>query len=140
MTRIGGADAARIGDSLADFFLDGFRRVGKIDGVAQALAHFGVAVEPGQTWEFAELDLWLLDQRGIAAIEIVEAAHQLAREFDVWLLVFADWHKICVAESDVCRLADRIADEAVGHVVVAVLRSFGLDRWVVAQGVHRDEH
>ena len=65
---------------------------------------------------------------------------QLAREFDVWLLVFADWHKIRVAEGDVCRLADRIADEAVGHVVVAVLRSFGLDRWVVAQGVHRDEH
>lgn len=55
-------------------------------------------------------------------------------------LVITDRHHVSVAEGDVSGLADRIAQEAIGQIVIAVLSGLGLDGGVVAQGVDADQH
>jgi hypothetical protein len=54
----------------------------------------------------------------LAAIEVVEAARDLAREFDVGHLVLAHRHPVGAVDQDVGRLQQRIAEEAVGGEVL----------------------
>ena len=59
---------------------------------------------------------------GLAAVEVVEAARDLARDLDVRRLVDADRHVRGLVDQDVGRLQERIAEEAVGREV-AVLQA-----------------
>ena len=67
------------------------------------------------------LDL-LLELR-LAAVDVIEAARDLARDLDVRHLVLADRHVLRAVQQDVGRLQQRIAEEAVGaEIAVRELR------------------
>ena len=52
------------------------------------------------------------------AVEVVEAAHDLARQLDVRRLVLAHRHGVGLVDDDVGRLQQRVAQEAVGREVL----------------------
>ena len=62
---------------------------------------------------------------GLAAVEVVEPARDLARDLDVRRLVDADGHVRRLVDQDVGGLQERIAEEAVGREV-AVLEALHL--------------
>ena len=62
---------------------------------------------------------------GFAAVQVIEAARDFARDLDVRRLVFADRHEAGLVDQDVGRLQKRVAEEAVGREV-AVLEFFDL--------------
>jgi len=57
---------------------------------------------------------------GLAAVEVVEAARDLARDLDVRRLVDADRNVGRLVDQDVGRLQQRIAEEAVGREVLVL--------------------
>ena len=104
-----GAHALRIGVHLPDAFGHFFSRVRQQDRVADALAHLLVAVEAWQARELRQHRL-RLDQH--VAEELVEPAHDLAREFEVRDLILTDRYHRRVVHRDVRGLQQRIAEES----------------------------
>jgi hypothetical protein len=81
---------------------------------------------------FASLFAHLLDGRfcerlevRLAAVQVVEAARDLARDLDVRRLVLADRHERGAVDQDVGGLQQRVAEEAVGREI-AVLQLLDL--------------
>ena len=141
-------DPVGVRDGVAHLVPDFIGRVGQVDGVAKALAHLGVSVQTSQAGRRRELRLGHCD---LCAIEFVEVAHQAACELHVGDLVLTYRYEVGVAECDVCALAHRVAEEAVGQLreVVAevsialahaVASGLGLDRRVDQKVVDRREH
>ena len=94
------------------FWRDLFRRVREHDGVAEALAHLGLAVEADQRRDVA--DQGVRDREGLA-VELVEAAGDLAGDLEVRGLVLADRHEVAADDQDVGGLEDRVAEQAVAR-------------------------
>ena len=111
--------------------------VAEVYGVAQALAHLGVAVQSHQPGTIGKHDI-RLHQR--FAVQLVKAADDLAGHFHVRLLILAYRHQVRLTEGDIRRLADGIPQKAVGHIAVAVVGRLGLDGGVVPQRINRHQH
>src|SRR5580765_639620 len=82
-----GAHALRIGIHAHHLLLHIVCAIRQVDGVAEALAHLLVAVEPGQAGERREQRL-RLDEH--VAEEVVETPDHLARQLEVRHLILAD--------------------------------------------------
>ena len=67
-------------------------------------------------------------------------ADDFAGLFKHWSLVFADGHDVCIKGSDVCGLADGIAQKSCGNARCEIfLRDFGFDGWISFKARHRDD-
>ena len=75
------------------------------------------------------------------AIDVVEAAHELARHFEHGLLVFAGGHGGSLEQGDVGSLRHGVAEEAEGDALAleAAHLDFGLHRGVALHAAHADE-
>ena len=90
------------------------RRVLQVDRVAVGLRHLA-AVGARHARGRGEQRLRLREDR---AVEVVEAAHDLARQLDVRGLVLPHRHRVRLVDHDVRALQQRIAEEAVGGEVL----------------------
>ena len=108
MPGVGRTQARRIGVHRHDALAHRFRRIAKVDAIAERLRHFRAAVRSGQTRNFADQRLGL-DQHAI--VQAIEAAHDFARLLDHRQLVLADRHQVRLENRDVRRLRDRVRVE-----------------------------
>ena len=106
--------ARGIGDHRLELLAQRLRRVLQVDRVAVGLRHLA-AVGAGHALRLGEQRLRLRED---GPIEVVEAAHDLARQLDVRRLVLAHRHGVGLVDDDVGRLQQRIAEEAVGREIL----------------------
>lgn len=118
-------DWGGVGDDAHDFFSEGFFVFEEADGVVVAFAHF-LAVE---AWDDGGglLDACGGEFEGIFAVGEVDFAGDVAGDFEVLFLVFADGDDVAVVDEDVCGHEDWVGEEACaggeaacGFVFVAV--------------------
>ena len=83
-----------------------------LDGVAQALGHLGVAVEPHDPLGRGEQRLGLREDRARGREPRRPPAGDLARKLEVLHLVLAHRHQVGAIEQDVGRHQDRIVEQA----------------------------
>ena len=99
---------------------------------------FDILVLPSRPTRFGLKHPLGFDQH--IGVQGVELPDNLAGLLDVGRLVLADRDKVGAAEGDVRGLADRVAQESVGHrLAEVVLGSLGLDGRVVRELLNRNE-
>ena len=111
-----GADAVRVGVHPRDLLAHGRGVVGEQDRVADRLAHLRLAVGAD---EGRDLGLDELGDGEDVAVQAVEAAGDLARHLDVAVVVLADRDDVALDAEDVGGLEHGVAEQAVGHLVLA---------------------
>ena len=140
MARIALLQMSRVGVHRHDLLPDGFLVVREIDAVAEGFAHLGLTVDPRETETGAvggQHDL-RLHQR--LAVDFVEFTDDLAALLEHRLLVLADRHSGRSKGRDVCRLADRVAEEAYRDAGLEVpLPDLRLDGRIALDAGHGDE-
>ncbi len=108
--------------------------VGKVDAVAQRLAHLGLAVRAGQAQARGVVGQQggRLHQR--LAVQLVEAADDLTRLLQHGELILTHGHGVGHERGDVRRLADGIGQKAHGDAVVEAAQLYlRLDSGVALQ-------
>nr|GEU28206.1 hypothetical protein [Tanacetum cinerariifolium] len=123
-------------------FFDGSRNLGsggaQVDGVAQRLAHLGLAVGARQAADFRHQRL-ALDQH-VAVGNAVKAAHDFVGLLDHRDLVLAHRHDRRLEGRNIGRLRSRIGEETGGDVALETAqRDFGLDRGIALEAGHGDQ-
>ena len=119
-TRVLYTQVIGIGVHALHFFLYFVGRVGKVDTVTQALAHFGFSVCSGkaQTSGIVGQKDFRFNQR--FTIDIVEATNDFAGLLQHWLLVFTYRDSCCLESCDICCLANGVGEETHGNAGIEV--------------------
>ena len=134
---VGGPEAGRVGVHAAHLPLDLLGRVGEHDGVVEALAHLRLAVDADQGRDVA--DQRVGDGKHLA-VEVVEAAGDLAGDFQVGRLVLADRDEVAAHDQDVGRLEDRVAEQAVRGGLELEVADDVFEGGSALEPGHRDQH
>ena len=138
--RIFHAQVVRIGKHRHDFFSHVFRRVGQVDAVAERFAHFGGAVESGEThacFRFRQ-EGFRHDER--FTVDRIKLVHNFGTLFKHGELIFAYGHDCRVKCRDVGRLADRVVEKTDGNARTETSHlNFRLDGRVALQPRDGDE-
>ena len=141
LTRVADAQMVGVGEHGLDFLLDLVGRVLEVDAVAEALGHLGLAVGAGQAQAGCVLgqENIRFDER--LAVDVVEAADDLAALLEHGFLVLAHRHGSGLEEGDVGCLGDGIGEEAYGDALAreAAHLDLGLHRRVALEAADADE-
>ncbi len=132
-----GVNPGGVGDRFADVLPDDLRGIGKVDRIAHRLAHLRIAVKARQAPDFTEL---CPGNGDIRTVELVELPDDLSGKLDMGDLILSDGNQIRIDEGDIGGLADRISQEPIGEILVAVVGRFRLDRRIVPQLIDGDDH
>ena len=109
---VGNAQVVGVGVHVHDLGADLVGFVGKIDAIAQGFAHLRAAVGAGQAQTGGIIGQYGGRLHQCRAIEIVEAAHNLAGLFQHGELIFTHGHGVRHEGGDVRCLAHGVAQEA----------------------------
>ena len=132
-----GADAVRVGVHAVHLLLHRLGVVREQDGVAERLAHLALAVGAGQRVSLHQV----VGDREDLAVEVVEAAGDLAGDLDVRLVVLADRHQVGARQQDVGGLEHRVAQQPQRDRLLIQQRGAGhvFDAWQAGQPRHRHQ-
>ena len=134
------AQVVRVGVHGHDLLLDVLRLVGKVDAVAEALAHLGLAVGAGQAQAGAVLGQNDLRLHQSLTVDGVELMDDLAALLDHGALVLACGDGSGLEGGDVRSLTDGVSEEAHRNAGLEVLLlDLGLDGGVALQAGDGDE-
>ena len=114
----GAFEPRRVGEHGHDFFGHGRFVVGKVDSVAEALAHLGLAIGAGES---AKLAIETIGQGQDFAIKLVKALHDFAGLLNHRALIVADRDKMRAESRDVGDLGNGVAEKAHAHIVAHAL-------------------
>ncbi|MNI22274.1 hypothetical protein D3C73_758260 [compost metagenome] len=126
-----------IGDRSFYFIGDILRSRVKRDGIAQTFTHLCISICTCKSWGIADHSLRFYQYR---LVELVETAHDSAGQLQMRQLILSHGNNRCLAEGDVCRLADRIPQKPVIQFVQSPSFGFCLNGGVVAQRIDGYEH
>lgn len=141
LTGVADAQMVGIGEHGLDFLLDLVGRVLEVDAVAEALGHLGLTVGAGQAQAGCVLGQENIGFDERLAVDVVEAADDLAALLEHRLLILAHGHGSGLEEGDVGSLGDGIGEEAYGDALARETThlNLGLHRRVALEAADADE-
>ncbi|MNW61326.1 hypothetical protein D3C74_393760 [compost metagenome] len=130
-------DTGGVGDRSFNFMGDFLRSRVKRDGIAQTFTHLRIAICTYKPWGIADQSLRFCQYR---LVQLVETAHDSAGQFQMRQLIVPHGNNRCLAEGDICSLADRIPQKPVIQFVDSPSFGFCLNGGIMAQRINGYEH
>jgi len=141
LSRVADTQVVGVGEHRLDFLLHFIGAVLEVDAVAKGLGHLGLAVGAGQTEAGGVLGQENIGFHKGLAVDVVEAADDLAALLQHGFLVLAYGHGSSLEEGNVGGLGDGIGEEAYGNALAgeATHLNLGLHGRIALESADADE-